>query len=91
MKRHRRKHDQDLHKLDNERFNFLFEEDLLDEYEVESIDQEQTQAFDFSRWRADLTERSTKRERMRARDMKRGVFRERTGPERARGFDDLDD
>lgn len=31
--------------------------------------------FDVRRWREDLTERSTHRERMRARDLRKGVYR----------------
>jgi hypothetical protein len=97
MRRHRRKHDQDLRKLDHERFDFVFEDDLLDQLglepgELEDLDRDEGHPFDFNTWRADLTERSTKRARMRERDMRRGLYRERRPGEQAleRSFD-LDD
>jgi hypothetical protein len=79
MRRQRRKHDQDLRRLDSERLEML---DLAgaegaaaqrfagDFGKVEGHD------FDFRRWREDLAERSLRRTRIRARDMRRGLLRD---------------
>jgi len=84
MKRSRRKHDQDLHKLDNRHFDYLMEDDLLDGAGYDKdLDEEEPRSFDVSRWREDLAERTTRRAQMRSRDLRKGLLRDHA----PRGFE----
>ena len=81
MRRQRRKHDQDLRKLDRDRLEMLDEEGTGAERFTEDLGKVTGHAFDFRRWREDLAERSFRRARMRARDMRRGLLRDHPGAE----------
>ena len=83
MRRQRRKHDQDLRKLDRDRLEMLDEEGTGAERFTEDLGKVTGHTFDFRRWREDLAERSFRRARMRARDMRRGLLRDHPGAHEA--------
>jgi hypothetical protein len=79
MSRQRRKQDHDLRKVARARLEMLDREGAGAERFTEDLGQGAGRDFDFRRWREDLAERSFRRARMRARDMRRGLLSDHPG------------